>query len=183
MYKITVHLTEEGFSEYPHNRSTDTVHSSATSLENYRNIVLASFHYISLLRASQFESYHQHERVLLSALRFRFSEKKSPDNYATWVSEHLNWPVPPELLIAGPQLTWEWGQDGAEEKKIREYLESFRPTEGRVVLMAKKEEHEKLDAKQEWLTEPVYGTGFSVKRWDEEFIKEVCDLVVFEKGC
>lgn len=153
MYKVTIQLTEDGF-------------------KNYRSVVLAVFHYLALLRSAQFESFHQHERVLLSALRFRFSEKKRPDDYATWVAEHLSWPIPPELLIAGPQLTWEWGKEGLEEKKIREYLDSFRPTEGRVVLMAKKEELEKLEPVQNWEKEPWYGTGYSVKRWDQEFVKE-----------
>jgi insulysin len=85
----------------------------------------------------------------------------------------LSWELPPDLLIAGPQLTWDWAADGSDVKRLHEYLDSFRPTEGRVVLMAKKEEHEKLDANQRWQQEPVYGTGFSVKTFDEGFVKEV----------
>jgi len=113
--------------------------------------------------------------VLLSSLRFRFQEKKRPDSYATWVSEHLSWPVPPELLIAGPQLTWEWNKDGSDLEKLYEYLSNFRVTEGRVVLMAKKEEHEKVDSDHQWETEPWYGTCYSVKKWDPEFVERVSD--------
>lgn len=152
------------------------VHANVNSnipSENYKNVILAAFHYLSLLRSAQFESFHQHERVLLSTLRFRFSEKKRPDDYATWVSEHLTWPIPPELLIAGPQLTWDWGNEGLEEKTIRSYLESFRVNGGRVVLMAKKENHEQVNPGQDWQTEPWYGTGYSVKRWDQEFVEKV----------
>lgn len=109
----------------------------------------------------------------MSQLRFRFQEKRRPDDYATWVAEHLSWPLPPDLVIAGPQLTWDWNEDGSDVKKLHEYLDTFRQTEGRVVLMAKKEEHEKLDSAPAWQQEPVYGTGFSVKNFDQEFIKEV----------
>lgn len=112
--------------------------------------------------------------MLLSTLRFRFSEKKRPDDYATWVSEHMSWPVPPELSIAGPQLTWEWGNQDLEEKTIRSYLESFRVNGGRVVLMAKKEDHERVNPGEEWQTEPWYGTHYRVKRWDQEFVEKVC---------
>ncbi|RXW22316.1 hypothetical protein EST38_g3526 [Candolleomyces aberdarensis] len=153
MFKVTIHLTEDGF-------------------KNYRNVILAAFHYLALLRPSQFDSFHQHERVLLSSLRFRFSEKKRPDDYATWVSEHMTWPIPPELLIAGPQLTWEWGNEGLEEKTIRSYLESFRVNGGRVVLMAKKEDHERVNPGTGWQTEPWYGTQYKVERWGQEFVEK-----------
>jgi insulysin len=146
---------------------------SLLGLEHYRDVALACCNYISLLRSSPLDDYSQHERVLLSQLRFRFAEKRKPDTYATSISQHMTWPVPPELYIAGPSLTWDWEDAAAEESKLREYLEAFRLTEGRVILMAKQEEHEKISPGIEWSHEPWYGTLYNVNRWDPDFVQEV----------
>ncbi|KAJ3571053.1 hypothetical protein NP233_g3999 [Leucocoprinus birnbaumii] len=156
MFKVTIHLTEEGF-------------------KNYESVILAAFRYFSLLRNSEFEAYHQKETVTLSSIRFQFSEKRRPDSYATWVTEHMNWPVPPDRLISGPQLTWDWGtgeDSGNEEATIRRYLDSFRISEGRVVLMAKGDEHDKIRAGLKWEKEPWYGTRYNVTRFGENFIDQ-----------
>ena len=136
-------------------------------------MVLACCNYLSLMRSSPLDDYSQHERVLLSQLRFRFAEKRKPDTYATSISQHMTNPCPPELYIAAPSLTWDWDDPTSEERKLREYLEAFRLTEGRVVLMAKQEEHEKISAGIQWSQEPWYGTLYNVQRWDPDFIKQV----------
>ncbi|KAF7778613.1 hypothetical protein Agabi119p4_2958 [Agaricus bisporus var. burnettii] len=153
-FKITVHLTEEGF-------------------KNYRSIILVVFKYLNLLRASNLEEYHQKEVADLSAIRFQFSEKKRADSYVTWIAEHMSWPVPPEHLLTSPQCIREWAADGnvgLGQSTIRKYLDSFRIQEGRVVLMAK--EHEKLNPGSNWEKETWYGTEYNVERFDEEFIKK-----------
>ncbi|KDQ33027.1 hypothetical protein PLEOSDRAFT_1032530 [Pleurotus ostreatus PC15] len=154
MFKVTIHLTDEGFK---HNR----------------DVTLATFKYLSLLRSSEFPAWHQREVATISRTRFRFAEKRRPDDYAVWVSEHMAWPVPRELILAGPQLTWEWdeGEDGGE-KKMRETLDGLRVTRGRAVLMAKGSEHEKLSPGANWEKEPWYGTEYKVERFDEEFVRE-----------
>lgn len=108
----------------------------------------------------------------ITETHFRFLEKKRPDDYATWISEHMAWPVPRELLICAPHLSWEWENNG-EIEKVKEYLDSFRITNGRVVLMAKAEEHAKLTTDTTWENEPWYGTPYRVERFDREFIKQV----------
>lgn len=89
----------------------------------------------------------------------------------------MAWPVPRELLLSAPQLTWDWDGDNKEggggEKKIREYLNAFRVTDGRVVLMAKAEEHAKVAPGATWEKEPWYGSEYRVERFNEEFIKQV----------
>jgi insulysin len=147
--------------------------SSYQGLENYREAIIASFKYLALLRSSEFAAYHQREVSTIAATHFRFLEKKRPDDYATWIAEHMAWPVPKELLISAPQLTWEWEQNG-EVEKVKEYLDSFRITTGRVVLMAKAEEHAKLASNATWENEPWYGTPYRVEKFDEGFIKKVC---------
>jgi insulysin len=160
-------------------------------VENHRSITLAVFKYLSLLRASQFEAFHQRELAALSSTRFRFSEKKRPEDYASWVTEQMAWPVPKELLLAAPQIMWDWdshdkkGFDG--EKKVREYLEGFRVDNGRVLLMANEEEHAKIASGAKWEKEPWYGTLYRVEKLDEEFVKQVncaelCDCCLFTEG-
>ena len=114
--------------------------------------------------------------ITLSTTRFRFAEKSQPNKYAIWITKHMNWPLPPEFLLAGPKLFWDWDDDVDEqegEAKIAEYLQQFRIHESRVVLMAKKDEHLKVNPNIVWDTEPWYGTEYSVQRFDEGFIREV----------
>ena len=171
MFKITIHLTSEGFSKYHDFVSAFSLNNSTG---NYRSVILAAYKYLALLRSSVFEPFHQLEQATISSTRFRFIEKKRPDNYATWITEHMAWPVPRELLLAGPQLISDEGsQQGTGERKVREYLESFRVRESRVVLMAKAEEHAKVHPEYRWETEPWYGTEYNVQRFDKAFITEV----------
>ncbi|TFK42449.1 Metalloenzyme, LuxS/M16 peptidase-like protein [Crucibulum laeve] len=156
MFKVTIHLTQEGF-------------------KNHRSVILATFKYLSLLRSSDFKEFYQREMVTVATTRFRFAEKRRPDDYATWVAEHMAWPVPKEYIISAPQLIWNWDEvveDNGGEAKIREYLEQFRATGGRVVLMARADEHVKINPDAKWEKEPWYGTDFNVQRFDEAFIKE-----------
>ncbi|KAJ8522379.1 hypothetical protein ONZ45_g1033 [Pleurotus djamor] len=136
MFKVTIHLTEEGF-------------------QNNRDVILATFKYLSLLRSSEFPAWYQRETSILSHTRFRFAEKRRPDDYAVWVSEHM----------AGK------GKDGGEVK-MREILEGLRVDRGRAVLMAKGEEFEKVKPGMSWSKEPWYGTEYAVERFDESFIRE-----------
>ncbi|GLB34808.1 putative peptidase M16 family protein [Lyophyllum shimeji] len=152
MFKITVHLTEAGF-------------------RHYRDVIHAAFQYLALLRASKFDAFHQHEVAKVSEIRFRFAEKRRPDDYATWIAEHMAWPVPRELLLSAPQVTWDWDSESAEAQ-VKAYLESFRITEGRVVLMATAAEHAKLAPSDDWQKEPWYGTGYRVDRFDEDFVEK-----------
>lgn len=144
---------------------------------NYRSVVLAAHKYLALLRSTtKLSHYFYDELVTLSAIRFRFLEKGRPDDYAGWISTTMAWPVPPEFLLAGPHMTWDWDNDAdrqAGEAKIAEYLQQFRIHESRVVLMAKKDEHLKINPSIAWDREPWYGTEYSVQRFDETFIKEV----------
>lgn len=156
MIKVTLNLTKTGF-------------------ENYRNAMLAIFKYLSMMRDSEFPAWYQREMSIIKATRFRFQEKRRPDDYAVWVSEHLSWPVPRELVLSAPQLVWEWDEQvpaGGGEREMRDVLESLRVDRGRVVLMAKGAEHERLRGKGNWEQEPWYGTQYRVETLDEAFVQE-----------
>lgn len=137
----------------------------------------AAFKYLALLRSSKFEPYHHQEVVNLSTIRFRFAEKKRPDDYATWISEHMAWPIPEHLLLAAPRLTWDWENESDKQKgeaKVMEYLDQFRIENGRVVLMAKEADHRKIHPNLKWEKEPWYGTGYAVQKFDDDFVAKVC---------
>lgn len=91
----------------------------------------------------------------------------------------MSWPVPRDQIISAPRLVEPWDLEdpkkpGGGEKEVRDMLELLKIENGRSVLMAKKEEFEKLAGKDiEWQHEPWYGTGFTVERYDEEFVKQV----------
>ncbi|KAJ7074118.1 Metalloenzyme, LuxS/M16 peptidase-like protein [Mycena amicta] len=145
-------------------------------LKNHREVALTVFKYLSLLRESNFEPFHQKEQVLLSETRFRFKEKGRPDSYATWVSESMTRPVPPELTLSSSALVWDWAADGISdgfgESKVRQYLDEFRPENARITLMAKGEEHLKLAPNAVWQKEPWYGTEYYVEKLDPALVQQ-----------
>ncbi len=175
MFKVTLYMTPQGFGE-----DISYVAPCAIELirrvENYEALVRYIFKYIALLKASEFPAWQQRERTLICATRFRFAEKRRPDDYAVWVSEHMAWPVPRELVLSAPQLVEEWNlndlQNGGE-KEMREILDSLTIEQSRTVLMAKAEEHERVRGKDLiWEKEPWYGTPYRVERFSEDFVKK-----------
>ncbi|KAI0295473.1 Metalloenzyme, LuxS/M16 peptidase-like protein [Russula brevipes] len=152
-FKITLYLSQNGF-------------------RNYREVGMATFKYISMLRTTDLSPSHQTEVSTISDIRFRFQEKRRPDDYAVWVADKLSWPVPRELVIKAPQVVSEWDLDGTAQDTALHTLEGLSVRNSRTVLMAKKEEFQKLLGTQQWETEPWYGTQYRVERLDEAFIRE-----------
>ncbi|KAI0005889.1 Metalloenzyme, LuxS/M16 peptidase-like protein [Russula compacta] len=155
-FKITLYLSENGF-------------------QNHREVGMAAFKYISMLRSTDLSPLHQAEVSSLSDIRFRFSEKRRPDDYAVWVADKLAWPVPRELVIKAPLVVSEWDTNGTAQAIAFRTLEGLSVKNGRMVLMARKEEFQKLLSTQQWQTEPWYGTQYRVERLDETFIREAED--------
>ena len=152
MFKFTIHLTKLGF-------------------ENYRSVALATYKYVSLLRSSAFPKWYQSELVKIARTKFQFAEKQNPETYAVSLSERLGKPVPPELVLREVAVPSEWDSEDAE-REVRDLLEGMRVTKGRVVLMAKKEEHERISQNDQWEHEAWYGTGYRVERWDPSFVEQ-----------
>jgi insulysin len=153
MFKFTIYLTKLGF-------------------DNYRSVALATYKYLSLLRSSEFPKWYQSELVKIARTRFQFAEKQNPESYAVSLSERMGKPVPPELVLREVAVQSDWdSEDG--EREVREILEGMRITTGRAVLMAKKEEHERISNNEQWEHEECYGTGYRVERWDPSFVEQV----------
>lgn len=118
------------------------------------------------------EGWRQAERSLIAQTRFRFLEKGRPDTYTTWLTDHMAWPMPPENLISGPRLVEEWDTEGKAEADVRRMLDSLRASKGRAFLMAKPEKHDRLHPGETWDTEPIYGTKYLVKCFDDALLAE-----------
>jgi insulysin len=152
MFKFTIHLTKLGF-------------------ENYRLVALATYKYLSLLRSSAFPKWYQSELVKIARTRFQFATKENAEGYAVSLSERLAKPIPPESMLCGAVIPCEWtSEDG--EREVREILGDLRVTKGRAVLMAKKEELERISNNEHWEHEKWYGTGYRVERWDPSFVEQ-----------
>ncbi|KAI6045609.1 Metalloenzyme, LuxS/M16 peptidase-like protein [Pisolithus marmoratus] len=121
---------------------------------------------------SEFPRWFQTEITTIAKTQFQFAEKRAAEGYAVTIAERMSWPVPTEKLLSAPALISEWeGDEG--ERQVREALENLQVDSGRVVLMAKKEEHERIsDGEKAWQSEKWYGTGYTVERWDDQFLNE-----------
>ena len=182
MFKLTIYLTPKGYGKYFLIRKTRLL----TKSDNYRSVISAVFKYLALLRSSTLEDFHHQELVKLSAIRFRFAEKRRPEDETTSISENMERPYPRDLLIAGPKLTWDWENEADKKEhkeRISKYLDSYRIQECRVMLMAPKQEHLRLHPDLKWEKEPWYGTEFSVRRFDDADVKSVrVVLIVNSRG-
>lgn len=156
MFKFTIHLTKLGF-------------------ENYRLVALAAFKYLSLLRSSAFPKWYQSELVKIARTKFQFATKENAEGYAVSLSERLGKPVPPELVLRGAVIPCEWNSEDGEQE-VREILEDMRITTGRAVLMARKEELERISTNEHWEHEKWYGTGYRVERWDPSFVEQASQV-------
>lgn len=141
--------------------SYNTIHS-----ENYREALLACYKYLSLLRDSALPAWNHTEAQTLAALRFRFAEKRRPDSYATSIAENVKYPTPRSHLLSGSTLTWDW-----DEKLVRETLAGLVVENGRVVVMGK--DHSTVGQTGPWSSEPWYGTEYTVKKLEEDFVTAV----------
>lgn len=173
MIKTTMYLTKEGFGMLSFVFAT-SIWRSYHSVDNYRSVVLATFKYLSILRSSQITPWHQPEVAIMSRTHFEFAEKRAAEVYAVSIAEKMTWPVPTEKTLSAPVLIAEW-ENEAGLQEVQDALEKIQIDTGRVVLMAKKEEHERISGALEWQSEKWYGTGYTVERWDSNFLAQVCE--------
>ncbi|KAJ7580280.1 Metalloenzyme, LuxS/M16 peptidase-like protein [Mycena floridula] len=158
LFAITMILVPEGF-------------------ENYRSVILDTFKYIAMLRESLFPAYLHQEEVVMSGVRFQFKEKGDPESLVSTLSARMIEPFPRDRILSGPALTWPWSEyqdKEAGERKLRDYLETFRLENCRVLLAAKADNLTKLYSGRQlkWESEPWYGTQYFVERLDDDFIRE-----------
>jgi insulysin len=118
---------------------------------------MATFNYISMLRSTDLSPTHQTEVSALSNIRFRFSEKRRPDDYAVWMADKLSWPVPRELVIKAPQVVSEWDHDGTAQAV------AFQTLKGLSVKNSRHSSHGKAREFSELLGNSAVGDGAMVR--------------------
>ena len=148
------------------------IRCSCPTVDNYRSVILATFKYLSILQPSDIAPWYQSELATISRTQFEFAEKRAAEAYVVSIAEKMTWPVPTEKALSASVLISEWeGDAGLQE--VRDALKNMQIDTGRVVLMAKKEEHERVSGELGWQSEKWYGTGYTVERWDSEFLSQV----------
>ena len=181
MIKTTMILTKEGFGMLSFVFAAGNKRSCG-SADNYRSVVLATFKYLSLLRSSDIPPWYQSEVTTISRTQFEFAEKREAEAYAIFIAERMSWPVPTEKALSASVLVSEW-EDETGLREVRDALKDIQIDKGRVVLMAKREEHERVSGELQWQSEKWYGTGYTVERWDSEFVAQVYILFWFQWLC
>lgn len=171
MIKITMILTSEGFGMSLCVFTTSN-QRSWRSIDNYRSVVLTAFKYLSLLRSSEIAPWYQSEVATISRTQFEFAEKREAEAHAISIAERMSWPIPTEKALSAPVLLSEW-EDETGLREVRDALKDMQIGTGRVVLMAKREEHERVSGELLWQSEKWYGTGYTVEQWDSEFLAQV----------
>ncbi|KAN0077101.1 Metalloenzyme, LuxS/M16 peptidase-like protein [Tylopilus felleus] len=152
MFKITTILTKEGF-------------------DNYRSVVLSTFKYLSLLRSSDIPPWYQSEVAMMARAHFEVEVELEAEAHAIFIAERMSWPVSTEKALSASMLISEW-EDETGLREVRDALKDIQIDKGRVVLMAKREEHERVSGELQWQSEKWYGTGYTVERWDSEFVAQ-----------
>jgi insulysin len=172
VFKVTVRLTKEGFRASPTFCSSRCVDGRILFPGSHRQVLLAMFKYLEMLRSVSLPSWFQYEMSTLSKTQFTFAEKRRPEIYAVWLSEHMLWPVPPEMFLKAPQEVEQWDVDtGLAEEEVREVLEMLRVDQARAMLIARAEDLNLVcGLKAHWELEPWYGTPYRVELFDEEFL-------------
>lgn len=174
--RITIQLTKEGFGTFliPFEFMCFL---TGVFIENIRSVMLTLHKYLSLLRSSELAPWNQQEISDLSALSFRFAEKRAPDHYAISITDYMAYPVPRNLLISGPRVIQPWDLTDPEnggEKEMKELLNLCTVERSRALYMGPKAEFERVKGAIDWQTEKWYGTQYYVERFSEDFVKEVC---------
>lgn len=137
--------------------------------ERYREVVLTMCKYLNMLRDTPSFPIHLYtELKTLAETRFNFAEKRPSDNYVSALSEHMQRPFPPEYVLCGNTLLWDW-----DEPLVRRILADFVPENGRVIVMAK--DYSPLGLEEpgvKWEQEKWYKTTFNVETMDDTFLEE-----------
>lgn len=145
---------------------------------HYEEVVLTVYKYIALLRDSPLEPYHFNETKQLNKTFFRFREQIQPTRYVKSIALSLLNPIaeePQDILSDGVD-SWEW-----DEPAVRRLLESFRPENGRVMLMAKDHDPRVIGDSGTWQSEKWYGTEYQVQRLSEAFIAKVSAMTAYAR--
>ncbi|WVF68403.1 hypothetical protein IAT40_003168 [Kwoniella sp. CBS 6097] len=146
LFKVSVDLSPEG-------------------LAHYKDVALAIFKYISLLRSQPPSEEAFNEIKAISEISFRFAERGRVSSYCASLSGFMQSPVPREKVISSKWLVEEYRKD--ELQAALQLLDPRRATIGVTCKELPKDVEGTFDQK-----EAIYGTEYKRVKFDEEFLKE-----------
>lgn len=143
-FKLNVDLTEEG-------------------LAHYRDVALAIFSYMQLLKSTPPSQTAFEEIKAIAELGFRFAERTQASSYATDLSGWLQSPIPKEKTVSS-----QWLVERFDAKAIEDCLKLLDPRQAKIAITAKETP---ADVGELTDKEPIYGTEYKVIKMDEEFLQ------------
>ncbi|KAL1412548.1 metalloprotease [Vanrija albida] len=145
-FKISLELTPEG-------------------LEHWKDVALAVFKYISLLRSVAPSETAFDEMRKLSQIGFKFAERGKTRNYVTQLSGWLQAPVPRDQIVSSNYLLGDW-----DESLVSSVYSLFDPRSA--VLGVTSQELPKNVPASFDKKETIYGTQYHQEKLDDAFYKE-----------
>ncbi|KAK8849760.1 hypothetical protein IAR55_005095 [Kwoniella newhampshirensis] len=142
-----------------------TVDLSPDGLVHYRDVALAIFKYISLLRSQPPSSEAFNEIKAISEISFRFAERGRTSTYCSSLSSWLQTPVPREKIVSSKWLVEEFKSD--ELSAALQLLDPRRAAIGVTCKELPKDVEGTFDK-----TEPIYGTEYTRVKFSEDFLRE-----------
>jgi insulysin len=136
-----------------------------SSPEHWRELVIAYFQYVLMLKDSALPFYLFQEHQALSSIRFTHRDKSNSDAYVRAISSNLQRPFPVHRVLTAPLLLWKW-----EEGKVREVLDLVDIRKCRVIVCAN--DLSKVVSEPSWLRERWYGTEYRVEPLDTTTISQ-----------
>ena len=143
-----------------------TVDLTTTGLENWKQVALAMFKYVNLLRAEPPSSSAFDEIKAIADISFKFAERTKTSRYATALSTWMQRPLPREKIVSGISLLEEFNPED-----VVLTLQMLDPRKAMVGITSKempKDVTASFDQK-----EPIYGTEYTQIKLSDEFMKEV----------
>ena len=125
------------------------------------------FHYIFLLRTSEFPNWAFTELEAIAETRFRFKQKRGSGNYVSSLAGRLALPWSKDRVISGGTRLWKW-----DEPAVREMLEQDLAPEAAVIVLLTKDPSE-IGLDGEYLEEPWSKAKYQVFPLDGELIEKV----------
>ncbi|WVR07976.1 hypothetical protein IAU60_005019 [Kwoniella sp. DSM 27419] len=142
-----------------------SVDLSPEGLEHYKEVALAIFKYISLLRSQPPSEEAFNEIKAISEISFRFAERGRVSSYCASLSGMMQSPVPREKIVSSKWLVEEYKRD--ELEAALQLLDPRRAYIGVTCRELPKSVEGTFDQK-----EAIYQTEYKRVKFDQEFLKE-----------
>ncbi|KAG2201269.1 hypothetical protein INT47_006772 [Mucor saturninus] len=152
-FHISVDLTEQG-------------------IAHYQDVVVAIFQYIEMIKATGVKKWIYDEIKSLAEIEFKFSEKCTPSQYTSFLSQQMQENLPPQMTISGSQLLRNY-----DPKLINQHLDLLRPDNFRLTLAAQ----EFPNGVQCTKVEKWYSTEYEDMPLEPEFISRLSDITLNEE--